>query len=367
MSEIQPSITVALIAKNEEQHIEKCLWSVSGLDAEAVVVDTGSQDRTKEIAAKCGAKVFEFPWIDDFSAARNRAIEHARCRWILILDADEYLPPSSVEAIRSLTADGIPADRAYHLLNKSSSDGGRTGTTGEIVRLFPNDPRIRYEWPVHEQVVTSLQRAQIPIEHTQIEIIHTGYSNPEINCAKQKRNLRILQRMTADPQWSGHAMPWFLQGGALLDQDRTQEALICYQRCTELTNPEDSLHHAGLVRCATCFHDTNQMDSIRKINPAIPETEWHPELLLLRGQAELALGDIRAGLTFLHRVFESPTVPRIPAYNSVKTKARAMMSIASLWQQTDPARAVEMLKIASQAMQEGREISFAEVFAVETA
>jgi glycosyltransferase involved in cell wall biosynthesis len=72
MRSVAKNITLAMIAKNEERNIERCLCSALGLAEELIVVDTGSSDRTKEIAINCGAKVFDFPWIDDFSAARNR-------------------------------------------------------------------------------------------------------------------------------------------------------------------------------------------------------------------------------------------------------------------------------------------------------
>jgi glycosyltransferase involved in cell wall biosynthesis len=127
MNKIRPNVSLALIARDEESHIERCLKSASGLAEEMIVVDTGSSDRTKEIATACGARVLDFEWIDDFSAARNKALEAARGKWILVLDADEYLPAASVQAIRALTSSAHAADRAYHLVNKSTTDGGRTG------------------------------------------------------------------------------------------------------------------------------------------------------------------------------------------------------------------------------------------------
>jgi glycosyltransferase involved in cell wall biosynthesis len=364
MHSSSPMITLALIARNEETYIGRCLKSASGLAAELIVVDTGSTDRTKEMALSCGARVLDFPWIDDFSAARNHALEAAHGRWILVLDADEYLPPSSVEAIRSLTASANAADRAYQLINKSSTNEGRTGISGLIVRLFPNDLRVRYEWPVHEQVVTSLQRANIPIENTGIEIIHTGYSSREVNASKQERNLRILEKMTTRAG-GAHPMAWFLKGGALFDLERTDEALAAYSQCAGMTHSGDSIHEAALVRRASCLANLKRFDEIREIDPANQESDWHPELLLLRGQAEIALGDIRTGLVFLHRVFESPSLSRIPAYDPIRVKVRALMSIATVWEKSAPARAVAMLRLASQSIQNGHEISLSEVLAAE--
>jgi len=88
-----PSVRLSqcMIVKNEEKNIEKALGWAKGIAFEQIVVDTGSTDRTVEIAEKLGAKIFHFEWINDFSAAKNFAIEQASGNWIAFLDADEYL------------------------------------------------------------------------------------------------------------------------------------------------------------------------------------------------------------------------------------------------------------------------------------
>src|SRR5438105_10083516 len=80
-----------MIVKNEEANLPACLESVRDLFHEVIVVDTGSTDRTKEIAAGFGARVFDFPWVDNFAAARNAALEHATGDWIFWMDADDRL------------------------------------------------------------------------------------------------------------------------------------------------------------------------------------------------------------------------------------------------------------------------------------
>jgi hypothetical protein len=357
-----PKLTLAMIVRNEEKHIRKCLQSAAGLVDEMIVVDTGSTDQTISIAKECGAHVIEFPWIDDFSASRNRALDAARGKWILVLDADEFLPESSVSAIRQITSSDSPLC-AYNLLNRSTRDNGRTGLDGLIVRLFRNDPRIRYEWPVHEQVVTSLQRANVPIVSTKIEILHTGYSSPEVNAAKQRRNLRILETMTASSR-DAHPMVFFLKGGAFLDLGRTEEALETYTQCLAMTPPGDAVHEGALVRSATCLSHLKKFQEIRTLVCQIPLPEWHPELLLLKGQAELALGDFESGWNFLQGVFEAPAMPRIPAYDPVKTSIRTVMVIASFWEKVAPARAVALLRLANQSLQTGVRISLEQVLAI---
>ena len=83
-------ISQCMIVKNEEANIERALSWGKGVVSEQIVVDTGSTDRTVEIAERMGAKIYHFEWIDDFAAAKNFAISKAKYEWIALLDADEY-------------------------------------------------------------------------------------------------------------------------------------------------------------------------------------------------------------------------------------------------------------------------------------
>lgn len=348
------SLSLVLIAKNESDCIARCLQSATDIADELIVVDTGSKDGTPAIAADCGARVLHFDWCDDFSAARNVGVEAARGRWILVLDADEYLPPASVGALRTLIES--PADRAYHLLNKSSSDGGKTGMVGKIIRLFPNRPEIRFEWPVHEQVATSLSRAGIPTLDTTIEIIHTGYSSPEVNSAKQQRNLRILEKMTSnDP--APHPMAQFLQGGALLDLGRIPEALELYKRCASSSEAAGGIAQGAVVRICTCLAALKRPADILDLLPTAPPASWHPEMLLLAGEALIQTGRTSEGITLLEHCLASSNRAMIPAYDPVRIKARCTTAIAATFEKSNLKIAVSLMKLAVSSIQQGREIS----------
>ena len=95
-------VSLTMIVRNEEQNLPRCLESVRGLFDEIVVVDTGSTDRTKEIAAGFGARVFDFAWIDDFAAARNVALDHATGDYAFWLDADDVIEPPERDKLKSL-------------------------------------------------------------------------------------------------------------------------------------------------------------------------------------------------------------------------------------------------------------------------
>ena len=96
------SVSLTMIVRDEQDRLAKCLESVRGLLDEIVIVDTGSTDRTKEIAREFGAKVFDFVWIDDFAAARNEALSHATGDYAFWLDADDVVEPAEREKLEAL-------------------------------------------------------------------------------------------------------------------------------------------------------------------------------------------------------------------------------------------------------------------------
>ncbi len=195
-------LTVCLIVKNEEKMLPECLDSVAMLDAEIIVVDTGSNDNTIELAKKKGAKVFSMAWEDDFSKARNFAISHSTRPLILMLDADERLV--NPDALRSLCLSNNPNTGGWLVALKSVQNfksGDKQSYKSQLLRLFRNHPSIRYEGIIHEQVVNSIKAIGMKIENSTIELIHLGYdATEEVMLKKFKRNLELLDKaISKDP------------------------------------------------------------------------------------------------------------------------------------------------------------------------
>jgi len=352
-----------MIARNEEAVLGKCLLSAKDIADEIIVVDTGSIDSSKQIALDAGAKVVDFPWCDDFSAARNAGLDVSTGQWILVLDADEYLPAKSSVAIRKIIEDQTTSNCAFQLLNKSTNDEGKTGLVGKIVRLFPNLPTVRYEWPVHEQVATSLLRAGMTIRDTSVEIFHTGYSSPTANIAKQARNLKILKSQIASGR-EVHAMTYFLMGGALLDLGRIEESLAAYQECKRQSECGSEVFEAARVRVATCHMKLKNYPAILELAPSPPSTEWHPELVVLLGEAAVAMKQETRALDLLYCALDARFRPLMPAYDLSTLKARAIIGIASLWNNREPSRAIALLKLGLEARKMQRELSSADAMAI---
>ncbi len=186
------SLSVCMIVKNEEQQIARCLTSLKPVADEMVVVDTGSTDRTREIATALGAQVHDFPWTNDFSEARNYSMSKARGQWILVHDADEVISSRDYGKLRALLDQDPPKPVAYSLITRNySTDSvyeGWTANTGEYpdeeagkgwfpspkVRLLINDERFRFENPIHELLEPSLKRAGAEIRTCDVVVHHYG-------------------------------------------------------------------------------------------------------------------------------------------------------------------------------------------------
>jgi len=198
----QPRLTLCMIVKNEERFLEGCLQSVHGVVDEIVIVDTGSTDRTVEIAERCGAKIFNFEWDGDFSAARNESLRHATGDWILYLDADEQLAPGQGKALRTLLNN--PNVGGYTLLvgGEHQLPSGVVRQVNSYPRLFRRYPTIRFEGKVHEQITPSIQRLGKAILPTDIFIEHLGYAQSlEVVREKCWRNISLLRdQLKQNPQ-----------------------------------------------------------------------------------------------------------------------------------------------------------------------
>jgi glycosyltransferase involved in cell wall biosynthesis len=194
----RPLLSICMIVKNEEKNIGECLNSAQGLADEIIVTDTGSTDKTVEIAQSCGAKIEHFAWTKDFAAARNYSVSKAASRWIIWLDADDRLPKKTVEELRKKLSQEIP-NKVFYLVVCNSADGGRTGARFSQIRVFPNNPDIRFEGRIHEQILSSVRKLNLIEEKSPLEIFHTGYEDPALLKEKQMRNLEMFKEEYPDP------------------------------------------------------------------------------------------------------------------------------------------------------------------------
>ncbi|MDA8336865.1 MAG: glycosyltransferase [Peptococcaceae bacterium] len=177
-------ISLCMIVRDEEANLRRCLDSAAACVDEIVVVDTGSADETVAIAQSFGARVWHFPWRDDFSLARNRSLAEAGGDWVLVLDADEELPGSAASRVRELAAAGEAW--TFTVVSPPGPEGGELRQPA--LRLFRNREDYRFEGRVYEQI-----QPGAVIRHATLPIRHHGYTGGRRDDGKTRRNIRLLQ------------------------------------------------------------------------------------------------------------------------------------------------------------------------------
>jgi tetratricopeptide (TPR) repeat protein len=306
--------SVCVIARNEQSTLPRCLESVTGLVDEMILVDTGSNDRTKELAAGLGAQVFDFPWCDSFAAARNECLKHATSQWILTLDADDFLDENNRQKLRRLldtlreksrengarpleaTGGQTPFSGqtpfAYVLRCLCLPDGlSNSGTVVDHVRLFRNHPEIRWKYRVHEQILPAIRRLGGEVRWTDIVIKHTGYLDPVTLRKKQERNRRLLEMDYAehpDDPFVLFNLGWLYQG-----LGRQAEAVPLLQKSLERSDSGDSITRKLHVLLAQCYERLGRPElALAQCRSGLARYPDDAELLFWEGKLLGAAGDL---------------------------------------------------------------------------
>ena len=195
------TLSLCMIVKNEEKHLVRCLRSVRDVVDEMIIVDTGSTDKTIDIAKVFGAKLFDFSWTGDFSAARNYSLTQATGDWILVLDADEVISERDFSELKALLRKRTPSPAAYSIVTRNYMNNtsviGWTPKDGQYpeeagggwvpsakVRLFPRRKDLFFMNPVHELLENSLKSAKVPIFPCKIVVHHYGKLDMERDAQK---------------------------------------------------------------------------------------------------------------------------------------------------------------------------------------
>lgn len=202
-----PHVSLCMIVRDEQDFLADCLDSVKDLVDEIVIVDTGSTDRTIDIAKGYGAEVYHHEWEEDYSKHRNQSISYARGEWILIMDADEVIAAQDIGRIRhaidSIAADGFMFtlrnyEKESNLANLTMNPGDYAEGNGypgfiacDLIRLFRKDPDIFFSGKVHETVTESFQKSKRVIHNTGIPIHHYGKVRTDRVGWKREAYLRL--------------------------------------------------------------------------------------------------------------------------------------------------------------------------------
>lgn len=195
----QPLLSIGMIVKNESRCLEKCLNALTPLrnaiPCELVIADTGSTDNTKEIAAKYADTLFDFPWVNDFSKARNAVMDRCKGKWFITIDADEYLESSPDELVALVTNENNLKYSCATFVKRNYSSVTLQGMYNDFsaVRIVKLLPQVRYSGAIHEKLNNVDLNKCISLPNT--IFAHDGYATIDSNLSKLKaeRNLNLLE------------------------------------------------------------------------------------------------------------------------------------------------------------------------------
>ncbi|WP_226001856.1 glycosyltransferase family 2 protein [Paenibacillus sp. BJ-4] len=262
------TISLCMIVKNEEQTLGRCLDSVADLMDEIIIVDTGSTDQTKSIAARYTDRLYTFDWDDDFAAARNTSFDQATCSYIMWLDADDVLLGPDRERLRSLKQRlSADIDAVVMPLHLAEGEQGELLFTSRRIRLVKRERQYRWEGRLHEELMISEGR----IVHSDVAVTHRRMGDHTL------RNQRILARWISESgKLEGRLL--YFYANECFDRKEYAEAAEAFNRL--LAEPsgyrEDRI--TACARLAECYlhlgKPEQQLDSLlRSFRYGVPQAD----------------------------------------------------------------------------------------------
>lgn len=276
-------LSVCIIAKNEQQNIKRCLESLRHYELEIVVVDTGSTDNTKTVAAEYTENIYDFVWCDDFAAAKNFALSKASHPYVMVLDSDEYIQEFDEKELARLMGQHANDVGRIQRRNTFSRKGQGQETREWINRIFAKD-KFCYEGRIHEQVI-SIDGTDYKTYLAPVVIGHTGYDLPEEALKEKAKRNRILLEQELDRMLVERGVATVLEDATRqpLPDNKNQIPYIVYQL-------GKSCYMAGdYAEACEYFSQGLSYDLNPKFEYVIDMVETYGYALVNSGRAEEAL------------------------------------------------------------------------------
>ena len=309
------TLSLCMIVKDEEAMLGRCLEAIRDHVDEIIVVDTGSTDRTVEIAEANGAKVLHHEWTGDFAVARNVSFDAATGDWLLYLDADEVLVEGDGERLRALTRRTWREAMYLVETNHTGELGDGAAVTHNALRLFKNRPEYRFEGRIHEQIAHRLPGYLAErIEISDVRIEHFGYLGVVRDTKdKSRRNIELLRKQEAD----GDQTPFlnFNIGSELAAVGDVEASLAEFRIAWDKIREEGAFHRLGyapslgnrLVKALRC---AERLDEARSMAAEVLELyPGYTDIVLEQALIARANDDLERAERLLHECLEMGEAP----------------------------------------------------------
>src|SRR4051794_30953889 len=315
------TLSLCMIVKDEEEMLPRSLAAVKDAVDEIVVVDTGSTDRTVEIAESFGARVLHHEWNGSFSDARNVSLEAATGDWVIYLDADEVLVEEDAAGLHALT--GRVWREAFALVETNYTGDIEDGTamTHNALRMFRNRPEYRFKGRLHEQMAYALPGyLSERIEYTQLRIEHYGYLGVVRDSKdKSRRNLELLQQQVAEGTES--AFQSFNLGSEYLALAEIDTAIGHFEKSWQMLESDPGRTVYPYVptlanRFVTALREANRLDDAdRQAEDALELFEGFTDLVFQKAWIARSRGDDAGARALFERCLDMGDAPS--RYSSV--------------------------------------------------
>ncbi|HEV8021680.1 MAG TPA: glycosyltransferase [Candidatus Lustribacter sp.] len=283
--QLPEGISLCMIVKNEERFLAECLESVKGVVDEICIVDTGSTDRTVEIAESYGARIEHHEWRKDFAWARNKALAMATRRWTFVLDADEELEKESVELMKSLRTTPAGLCCIYINITNTIDDSAGAGTMSHrLIRVFPTNPLLRFIGVIHESMFRT-DAKELEAVLAPITILHKGYTGEMlVGREKDARNKPLISR--AYEENGDDAFSMFNFGNSAICSGNAEVGCEVLERLLAMPGPSKLYFPLAylLLTQAYCEQFGDNQRALDKIDEAIARYPNDAGLVFTKGQ-----------------------------------------------------------------------------------
>jgi glycosyltransferase involved in cell wall biosynthesis len=331
-----PKIALCMIMKDEERVLAECLSSVRPYVDAIYIADTGSTDRSVEIAESFGAIVSRIQWPFSFSAARNHSLDMVQDEdYILWIDCDDTMPPHCGEAMRRLVATAEDNVTGYlmqvHIPPGPGADGYIVVDHLKLCRSFKDERAIRFSGRIHEQLLDSVYKAGGTVERTDIYVVHSGYDHSPEGQARKREREDLLLRLDEEEQ-PNHPFPKWNLGMTFYYRGDYPAAIEKLEACLALAGPRDSTNRKAYALLCAAYSQLKQPDKAREyVERGLNQYPTDPELLFRAANLYQELGDLARAEQTYKTLFSSAQSGHIDSVDVTTSTYKARHNLALVY------------------------------------